>query len=118
MSDRRKFQRILFDSPVKVSDGTTEFISTLLDISLNGAFLIKPEEWQIGNDSPVVLTVLLEDGNTKIRMDARVAHQQHDTLGFRCERIDMDSISHLRRLVELNTDDPELLERELENLGR
>jgi hypothetical protein len=30
-----------------------------------------------------------------------------------CESIDLDSITHLRRLVELNAGDPALLEREL-----
>lgn len=115
--DRRRFRRVLFDSPVRIHDGASEFITTLLDISLKGAFLIRPEEWSIADESPVTMTVLLDDGTTKIRMEARVVHQQEDTLGLRCERIDMESIGHLRRLVELNTEDPQLLERELENLG-
>ena len=116
-TDRRRFQRVLFDSPARISDGDSEFITTLMDISLKGAFLIRPEEWQIANGRPVVLTVLLADGSSTIRMEALVAHQQEDSLGLRCERIDMESIAHLRRLLELNTEDPELMERELESLG-
>ncbi len=115
--DRRRYQRVLFDSPARISDGTNEFITTLMDVSLNGAFLIRPDDWHIQNGSPVTLTVLLDDGSTKIHMEARVAHQQDDSLGLRCEQIDMESIAHLRRLVELNTDDPSLLEREFDNLG-
>ncbi|HXK57002.1 MAG TPA: PilZ domain-containing protein, partial [Gammaproteobacteria bacterium] len=38
-------------------------------------------------------------------------------LGLRCVSIDMESIGHLRRLVELNLGDAELLHRDLESLG-
>jgi len=34
-----------------------------------------------------------------------------------CQRIDMDSITHLRRLIELNAGDPGLLQREPAQLG-
>ena len=37
-------------------------------------------------------------------------------LGFECTRIDQQSISHLRRVVELNLGDEALLQRELKAL--
>jgi hypothetical protein len=37
-------------------------------------------------------------------------------VGLRCDRLDVDSMSHLRRLVELNLGDPALLERDLQSL--
>ena len=37
-------------------------------------------------------------------------------IGLQCESIDLDSITHLRRLVELNAGDPALLDRELSSL--
>jgi len=116
-SERRRFQRVLFDSPARIVDQEHEFITTLVDISLNGALLIRPDDWLTGNGSAVDLTILLDDKETRIQMQARVAHQEHDTLGLRCESIDMESIGHLRRLVELNLGNAELLDRELENLG-
>jgi len=36
---------------------------------------------------------------------------------LRCLSIDLDSITHLRRLLELNLGDPQLVERELLQLG-
>jgi hypothetical protein len=42
---------------------------------------------------------------------------EQELLGFVCQYIDLDSISHLRRLVELNLGDGSLLERELAALG-
>jgi hypothetical protein len=34
----------------------------------------------------------------------------------RCDRIDLDSITHLRQLVERNADDPVVLDRDLAKL--
>jgi hypothetical protein len=116
-SERRRFQRVLFDSPARITDNGSEFITTLLDVSLNGALLIRPDDWLIERDASVGLTILLDDTETRIRMQASVAHLTSDTLGLRCESIDMESIGHLRRLVELNLGDAELLDRELESLS-
>lgn len=115
--ERRRFQRVLFDSPARISDNGVEFITSLVDISLNGALLIRPDDWRTENDADVGLTVLLDDREARIRMQAVVAHQEQDTLGLRCVSIDMESIGHLRRLVELNLGDAELLHRDLESLG-
>ena len=45
-----------------------------------------------------------------------MAHRGADHLGIVCEHIDVDSASHLRRIVELNTGNEHLLEREIEAL--
>jgi len=50
-------------------------------------------------------------------MLTRLAHIRNNNVGLRCEYIDIDSITYLRRLVELNLGDAELLERELVALG-
>ena len=49
----------------------------------------------------------------QISMETRVAHEQGRYIGLLCLAIDLDSITHLRRLVELNLCDPNLLEREV-----
>jgi hypothetical protein len=46
-------------------------------------------------------------------MEVRLTHDDHGHLGFVCEHIDLESIAHLRRLVELNLADHNELEREL-----
>ena len=49
-------------------------------------------------------------------MQTAVAHIDANSVGFICEHIDLDSISHLKRLVELNLGDEDLLHRELHAL--
>ncbi len=54
---------------------------------------------------------------TAITMSVNWRHNNKGQVGFECVHIDIDSISHLRRLVELNLGDDTLLERELAALG-
>ena len=43
-------------------------------------------------------------------------HVDGANVGLRCDNIDLDSITHLRRLVELNVGDHNILERDLASL--
>jgi hypothetical protein len=45
-------------------------------------------------------------------------HVEGPQVGLRCASIDLDSITHLRRLVELNSGDPAILDREFGSLVR
>lgn len=117
ITEQRRFHRILFDAPVRIREGDNEYITTLVDISLSGALVIRPEIWSLERGDTVQLIVLLDDSKARIHMQTTVAHHGEDTIGLRCTRIDMESIGHLRRLVELNLGDQTLLERDLQALG-
>jgi hypothetical protein len=49
-------------------------------------------------------------------MSVELVHKEKGRLGFKCKHIDIDSITHLRRLVELNLGNADMLERELSAL--
>ena len=49
-------------------------------------------------------------------MEVSVAHIEESRIGFYCQHIDIDSISHLHRLVELNLGNEKLLEREMSEM--
>ncbi|MBL3589719.1 MAG: PilZ domain-containing protein [gamma proteobacterium endosymbiont of Lamellibrachia anaximandri] len=115
--ERRRFRRVLFDAPMRISVGDKSYETTLVDLSLKGALAVRPADWSGQPDQSVELDIKLGDTETRIRMQASVAHIGEGAIGFRCNTIDMESITHLRRLVELNTGDAELLERELEALA-
>lgn len=112
---RRAFTRIFFDAETVVMQGDHIWPVQLVDISLRGILIgILPDQ-QIDHSAPVDVSVHL-GGGVEIRMEARVANQRGDRLGLTCEHIDVDSMTHLRRLVELNMGDTSLLERELHAL--
>ncbi len=114
--ERRHFHRVLFDAQANLRLGDKDHLAKLVDVSLNGALVKRPESWsgKVGDD--VTLSIPLDEQQT-ITMRTMVTHMIGEYLGLRCHHIDMDSITHLRRLVELNLADAHLLERDLEALG-
>ncbi|GAB4353784.1 MAG: PilZ domain-containing protein [Gammaproteobacteria bacterium] len=117
-NDRRHFKRIHFDCDAFIEEpsGTSRAVH-LLDISLNGALVSKPDGWTNPGDQPLRLRIVLSGEETEICMECSVAHEEKEVIGFRCLHIDIDSVAHLRRIVELNLGDPELLNRELTALA-
>lgn len=112
----RHHSRIGFDAHAYLRSDTMVWQTQLIDIALKGALVARPAEWQGVKGDQYQLELLLDDDQTVIRMAVTVMHAREDRIGLRCDHIDIDSISHLRRLIELNLGDPELLERELEGL--
>lgn len=112
-NERRRFSRIAFHRPAEVEVRGRRTSGELLDVSLKGALIEVP----VGADLPVgtacSLSIHLDEGGATIRMEGEVAHAKGQHLGFRCDEIDLESIAHLRRLVELNLGDDEILHREL-----
>jgi hypothetical protein len=51
-----------------------------------------------------------------VTMSGVVVHLEGQHIGMECQNIDLTSLTHLRRLVELNTGDAELMNRELSHL--
>jgi len=116
--NRRKFQRILFDATTSVETSSGRTPVHLIDVSLNGALIERPENWSGSIDDAVALFIQLDTDDTHtIHMQTRLVHIEDNHIGLHCEHIDIDSITNLRRLVELNLADTELLERELVALG-
>jgi hypothetical protein len=108
---RRSFSRIHFATGAQLAHHGRSIACELLDLSLRGALL------RCGAGAPALseaatLTLPLGD-DERIVIEGEVAHREGDRLGLRCRRIDLDSITHLRRIVELNTGDEALLQREL-----
>jgi len=116
--DNRQFTRIPFDSGVRLTNSDETWTSQLEDISLKGVLIITPDNWRAKINDQFVLELNLDSSDIQIRMEVTVAHMEGDHVGFRCEHIDLDSITHLRRLVELNLGDTTVLSRELSSLGR
>ncbi len=115
VANRRQFWRAAFPSPVRLIGSGGTVTAELLDISARGALVEVPPEWTGHLGDSCHLKLRLSDAHV-IVMAAEVAHVEGRQVGLRCQRIDVASIGHLRRLVQLNAGDPEMLERELDVL--
>ncbi len=117
MQERRKFSRLPFGTTIELVVGDEAYPSTLIDISIKGALVDKPKEWPGQPGLRCDLRITLENSEVRLTMAMEVAHTKRWQLGLRCVSIDVDSMTHLRKLLELNLGDPTLVERELFMLG-
>ena len=114
-AERRRFKRIAFDAKTELSQGEYIWPVKLIDLSLKGLLIDKPEPWLGDRERHFLVDIHLND-EVGIKMEVQLTHDDHGQLGFVCLHIGLESIEHLRRLVELNLGDPEELERELRAL--
>ena len=114
--ERRHFVRVGFDAPALLTTATAAFSVHVLDLSLKGALIMVPAQAALGQGTLCQLTIPLTDTGNHIAMSTEVAHVQGLHTGLLCKGIDLDSVTHLRRLIELQLGDPALLERDLGEL--
>lgn len=112
---RRSFNRIQFDADTLVTQGTSSWPVELIDLSLNGILFKQPENQAIQQNQPVQIRITLAD-NSHIDMETQLIYSKGDHVGCKCVHIDLDSITQLKRLIELNLGSDTFLERELNAL--
>ena len=116
--EHRRFTRIPFDADAQLYDPQNKktWNTELIDISLKGVKLSCPhdwnEDWETAEHSNFEITLLLAKGDIEIKFHAALKHHEESVLGFQTIHIDVDSASHLHRLLELNLGDSKLLDRE------
>ena len=118
-NEARHFSRLSFHADVSLHFHLMDVVlaARLLDISLKGALVETPQPLVNAFKGKICQLILpLGAGIEKITMECVVVHQEGVCLGLQCRNIDVDSMSNLRRLIELNTGDEGLLERELSEL--
>lgn len=113
-NQKRHFTRVPFDADIRlVSQSGQSWESQMIDVSLKGALIAIPADWQGQRGDEYTLELLLAGDEIKIDMEVSVAHVEENRVGFYCQHIDIDSVSHLHRLLELNLADEGLLQREM-----
>jgi hypothetical protein len=111
-NDNRHFHRIHFAEEATLSCEEKTWGCEIIDLSLNGCLLRFKYPWDENPEKLYTLTLHLSE-DAQITMTLTATHAIGDKVGFKCEHIDIDSISELRRLVELNLGSSALLERDL-----
>jgi hypothetical protein len=113
--DNRNFHRILYKANAMLSCEEKTWPCEVSDLSLKGCLLHFDLPWAEDMEKIYTLTLHLSE-QSKIKMELSIAHVVADNAGFKCVHIDIDSVSELRRLVELNLGDSKLLKRDLQAL--
>ena len=114
--ERRHFVRVSFDAPAQLATPHGTFSVHVLDLSLKGALITAPAPAHLQPGMLCQLTLALTETSNHIAMSTEVTHVEGLHTGLLCRGIDLDSVTHLRRLIELQLGDPALLERDLAEL--
>ncbi len=115
-NERRQYKRVSFDTTAKLSKDDQSFDCQIVDLSIHGVLLRPHGVLRSSVDAIYQLEIPLSDQQNRITMTLKLTHQHPVNLGFVCEKIDLDSITHLRKIVELNSGDSAILERDLATL--
>lgn len=114
---RRRFSRVDFHAGGQLAVNGQVIACEIEDLSMKGALVtVARDAPELVPDCPVQLGLTLGDDGEHIIMQTHVAHIHDQQYGLHCTEIDLDSVTALRRLVELNLGDPALLERDLSAL--
>jgi len=114
--EKRHYQRIAFDAEVLMEHEGSSWVCHLVDISLKGILVVFPDELEVTIGDTYVMEFRLGP-EASINMSVKVMHKQDHVTGLEWSDIDLESLTHLRRLLELNMSDPDEMHRELSELG-
>lgn len=115
---RRHLSRIPFDAQfqIHIAGDPTVYSGHVIDLSLKGALIERPPTLPVQLDDVFILDMHLGNGDVHIQMEVRVAHLHAQTLGIVREHLDLTSMTHLCRFLELNLGSHASLERELDEM--
>ena len=113
-NDRRRFTRISRKLRTELHQGGVMWEVELIDISLNGLAVSRPDDWDADYSHPFQFILHLKDGST-FEVYAHLIHIEPDGLGFQMEHLGEEQIAPLARLLaQTLTDD--VIETELQRL--
>jgi hypothetical protein len=113
--ERRRFHRFPIAGSVRLYSGSAMWSTELHDMSLRGVLVARPDAWT-AETGRFRLDVRLE-GGLMIGMGVELVRVCERELAFSCLKIDLDSFTRLKRFIELNLGNTEILGRELSQLG-
>jgi hypothetical protein len=119
--EKRRFSRVDFVDAVQVTSDDVEgnhhasWEAQCIDISMQGMLLEVPDNFPLEIGLPFEVELILSE-DVVIEMPCTLVHIEGQQAGFRAEMMSLDSLTSLRRLLELNLADNLEVERELSAL--
>jgi hypothetical protein len=112
MNDRR-FRRIPFEAEVRIAIDQRSWSCQLLDIAIKGALLESTVPLPLALGTVARLSLPLPGSPIVLAFEAELAHREENRFGFKFLHENLETLTHLRTLLELNTGDPEGVRSEL-----
>jgi len=113
MDKNRHFIRVDFHSDSKISCNGKEYSGELINLSLKGALLRFEKIPGFNKGDNCFLTIALSASDIILSFEVETVHLQNNDAGFKFTGIDIDSMTHLRRLIDLNADNNDITDEEI-----
>ncbi|MCD6534771.1 MAG: PilZ domain-containing protein [Deltaproteobacteria bacterium] len=113
MDEQRHFSRITFQAHTKIEIKGHPYGGDLLDISFKGALINCSTELPLTLNEDVLIKIFLPSSSISMNFSARLVHLDGNHYGFKFTSYDAESMTHLRRLLELNLEDQKQVIKEL-----
>lgn len=117
MIERRRFSRIVYQAKAVLTQDSTEVNALVCDLSLHGVLATSEQFGLLDSDKQVNVTFSLPDTDITLQLVANIVGLHNNVIRLSIDHIDIESIGHLKRLVELNVGDDDLLHRDIEHLS-
>ncbi|PAW11188.1 PilZ domain-containing protein [Vibrio sp. V1B] len=117
MTERRRFSRIIYQVSALVEQNDLALQATIQDLSLHGLLLRAENANSLESSLPVEVAFSFAQSEQVMQLTADIIAVASNEIRLKIINIDIDSISQLKRFIELNVGNNELLNRELEYLS-
>ena len=114
--ERRRFQRLALNGSARLYATSGYWDTQLIDMSLKGVLVVRPPGCDPVPGTRFRMDLRVNDA-VVISMGVEAARVEPQRIALAWDRIDLDSLTRLKRVIELNIAEPELLNRELAGLG-
>ena len=117
MTERRRFSRIIYQVPALIEQENLAMQATIQDLSLHGLLLKVEDAKPLDSLLPVEVGFSFIQSEQMMQLSAGIVSIAGNEIRLKISNIDIESISQLKRFIELNVGNNELLNRELEHLS-
>ena len=111
--NRRNFSRVDFQAQTTLLIKGRKIDSKLVDLSLQGALVETEMALPLENGDVCDIEFTLNNGTIVLNIKAKLVYGNNANYGFKFSEIDLDTLTHLRRLIELNLGDSDQIRKEL-----
>jgi hypothetical protein len=102
IKNHRKFRRLTFVCQGQLFSGKEFWLTEITNISLKGVKFTRPENWSSQPKDSFRLILSLNN-SPLISMSIKIMHFTETEVGAKWLKIDLDSFSKIKRIMELNT---------------
>lgn len=117
MPERRHFSRIVYRTPGILVQGEQTINASIRDLSLHGLLIKSDQASELNLDKQIDVEFALLGSDITIQLSGNIVEINNNMIRLSIDHIDIESIGYLKRLVELNVGDDELLYRDIEHLS-